>query len=120
LIFCFFLLSLHSEDHQRYTIALILTDGRNGDDESTIQALIKASHLPISIIFIGIGNSDFADFQKYTVPDLTLREERAARQAVSFFKFNDLNTQRNIQETVLKEIPEQFLQFMKMNRIHPK
>jgi hypothetical protein len=114
-LFCFFR-SLHRKDRQRYTIALILTDGHNGDDEQTIRALIKASHLPISIIFIGIGNGDFTYFQKYTVSDLTLHEKTAARQVVSFFKFNDLN----IQEKVLKEIPDQFLQFMRMNGIHPK
>jgi len=42
-----------------YIILLILTDGEIHDMNNTINSIIGAAHLPISIIIIGIGNADF-------------------------------------------------------------
>ena len=43
-----------------YTTLLILTDGQICDENQTIDAIIDASALPMSIIIIGIGNADFS------------------------------------------------------------
>ena len=42
-----------------YTILLILTDGEIHDMDKTIDLIVKSSHLPLSIIIVGIGNADF-------------------------------------------------------------
>lgn len=39
-----------------YFILLILTDGEIHDMKTTIDAIIASSHLPLSIIIIGVGN----------------------------------------------------------------
>ena len=41
--------------HSQYYILLILTDGAIMDMQETIDSVVKASNLPISIIIIGIG-----------------------------------------------------------------
>ena len=42
-----------------YNILMILTDGIIRDMQETINALVEASFLPISVIIIGIGNANF-------------------------------------------------------------
>jgi hypothetical protein len=43
-----------------YTVLLILTDGAITDSSQTIDAIVQASYLPLSIIIIGVGNADFS------------------------------------------------------------
>jgi len=38
---------------------LILTDGTITDYQKTVDQIVKASDLPISIIIIGVGGADF-------------------------------------------------------------
>lgn len=38
---------------------LILTDGEITDMDQTVDVLVEASYLPISIIIIGVGNANF-------------------------------------------------------------
>ena len=42
-----------------YVILLILTDGVIHDMDHTINSIINAAYLPMSIIIIGIGNANF-------------------------------------------------------------
>jgi copine 5/8/9 len=51
----------NSQERQKYGILLILTDGVINDFEFTKQAIIEASHFPLSIIIIGIGAANFDD-----------------------------------------------------------
>lgn len=44
-----------------YFVLLILTDGEIHDMEPTKTSIVQASHLPLSIIIIGIGNEDFVN-----------------------------------------------------------
>ena len=44
----------------KYYIFLILTDGMINDMEPTIDEIVRASSLPLSIIIVGIGDEDFA------------------------------------------------------------
>ena len=44
---------------QNYFILLILTDGEITDMAETKDAIIKASHLPMSIIIVGVGGCSF-------------------------------------------------------------
>jgi len=39
---------------------LLLTDGVISDMDDTVQAIVNASYLPISLIIVGVGNADFA------------------------------------------------------------
>jgi hypothetical protein len=42
-----------------YTILLIITDGEISDMEATKEAIVAASALPLSIVIIGVGDTDF-------------------------------------------------------------
>ena len=44
-----------SQMNQQYTVLLILTDGIINDMEATIDSLIEASGLPLSVIVVGVG-----------------------------------------------------------------
>lgn len=42
-----------------YQVLLIITDGEIHDMDKTIDLLISASELPLSVIIVGVGNIDF-------------------------------------------------------------
>ena len=43
------------DDDQKYYILLIITDGVINDIEETIHEIVEASHTPLSIIIVGVG-----------------------------------------------------------------
>jgi len=47
-------------DGTNYFVLLIITDGVITDMPQTVQAVIEASYLPMSIIIVGVGNADFS------------------------------------------------------------
>jgi Mg-chelatase subunit ChlD len=49
-----------SQQNQKYSVLLILTDGIINDMEATIAAVVAASNQPLSIIIVGVGNEDFS------------------------------------------------------------
>ena len=46
---------------QHYFVLLLLTDGVLTDMAATKEAIVQSSHLPMSIIIVGVGNADFCD-----------------------------------------------------------
>ncbi len=42
-----------------YNILLILTDGEIHDMAATVDLIVNASHLPLSIIIVGVGEEKF-------------------------------------------------------------
>jgi len=47
------------QDGRQYFVLLIITDGIITDMEETKSAIVEASHLPMSIVIIGVGNENF-------------------------------------------------------------
>ena len=45
--------------NQEYTVLLILTDGIINDMGATIDSLVTASRLPLSVIIVGVGDAAF-------------------------------------------------------------
>jgi hypothetical protein len=43
----------------RYFILLIITDGAIMDMDQTLNAVVRASRLPLSLIIVGVGSADF-------------------------------------------------------------
>lgn len=41
---------------------LILTDGQINDMQNTVDAIVAASDLPMSIIIVGVGAADFSRY----------------------------------------------------------
>ncbi len=49
---------------QNYFILLILTDGAIMDFDHTVDAIVRASALPLSIVIVGVGNADFSEMDR--------------------------------------------------------
>ena len=96
-----------------YSTLLILTDGQITDMDKTIDAIIDASGLPISIIIIGIGNADFSSMEALDSDKGLLRSKLnpikiAQRDIVQFVQFNQFNGNlAALSNSVLKELPNQ-------------
>lgn len=97
--------SVHGQD---YYVLLMLTDGEVTDMQSTIDAIINASALPLSIVIVGVGNADFSKMEKLDADDVPLvssfgrRAERDIVQFVPFSKFS--NTMAYDADLLAKEV----------------
>ena len=106
-----------TENH--YYILMILTDGILKDMEDTINCIIDASKLPLSIVIIGIGDSHFTGMDILDGDEEPLKNslgEMRKRDIVQFVKFNnfkkkDKDCGTELAEEVLKEIPRQIEEY---------
>ena len=99
-----------------YYILLILTDGVVNDLKETIDLIVEASSLPLSIVIVGIGNEDFSFMEKLDgdeIPLINSQGVKRKRDIVQFIRFNNfkknnaINIGTDFAEEVLKEIPTQ-------------
>ena len=106
------------ENH--YYILLILTDGKVNDLKETIDLIVEASYLPLSIVIVGIGEEDFIFLKQLDgdkSPLTNSRGEKRKRDIVQFIKFNNFKNNNAISvgtdfaEEVLKEIPTQIEEY---------
>ncbi len=115
--------TLYHKNEHIYIILLILTDGIINDMPATIDALVDASLLPISVIIIGIGNADFSNMDILDADENPLFNSngvKAARDLVQFVPFNKYeNNDKLLAEQVLEEIPRQIEEYFQMNNISP-
>ena len=70
---------VQAENKMNYTIIMILTDGMIDDMDDTIDALVEASFLPISVIIIGIGDADFSNMHILDADDEPLKDSRGRK-----------------------------------------
>ncbi|KAM9953793.1 hypothetical protein ACTFIR_008887 [Dictyostelium discoideum] len=111
-----------SQSNQKYTILMIITDGEILDADNTIDAIVKSSGLPLSIIIVGVGNANFTNMNILDGDDAALQSGgvRAERDIVQFVAMRDyLNRPNELAAEVLREIPTQFLSFMKKYKFRP-
>uniref|UniRef100_A0A914HIT1 Copine n=1 Tax=Globodera rostochiensis TaxID=31243 RepID=A0A914HIT1_GLORO len=121
-------------DGSRYQVLLILTDGVITDMHSTIRTIVDASHQPMSIIIIGIGNDEFTKMDALDADNCLLFADghTAARDIVQFVPFRDFfgagwtqnaSDQEYLKSVlakeVLAELPDQVCSFMKSHNISP-
>lgn len=106
---------------QRYSILLLITDGTINDIEATMEQVIRASRLPISIVILGVGDADWTDMNLLDADDeespLHALVERDIVQFVPFRSYR--GTPEVLASKVLEEIPAQLLGFMKSRDIKP-
>jgi len=113
-----------SQQSQKYFILLILTDGEITDLAETIEAIIRASALPLSIVIVGVGQAGFDMMAELDSDRVKLRgaggrtAERDIVQFVSFREYGRVQCSA-LAEAVLGEIPRQFLEYMNAHQIVP-
>ena len=115
---------IESKDFNTYHVLMILTDGIIEDTDETIDALVEASFLPISVIIVGIGNADFTNMNILDADEEPLydnKNRKASRDLVQFVPFNDFkNNPAKLAEEVLEEIPRQIVEYYQHQKISPK
>jgi hypothetical protein len=47
-----------------YYVLILLTDGSIDDYDDTVDKIVQASNLPLSIVLVGLGNGDFTLLKK--------------------------------------------------------
>ena len=103
---------------------MILTDGLINDMDETIDALVEASYLPISVIIIGIGYGDFGNMDILDADENPLfdkngrKADRDLVQFVPFYKFSNSDGDK-LAEQVLEEVPRQVVEYYLHNKIYP-
>ncbi|KAI9105421.1 Copine-domain-containing protein [Phlyctochytrium arcticum] len=106
-----------------YSVLLIITDGEITDMPATVDAIVRASTLPLSIVIVGVGNADFTKMHVLDGDDepLVSNGVRCQRDIVQFVPYRDVagNTHKLAKE-VLAEIPDQFVGFMRLKGIKPR
>ncbi|XP_049420806.1 copine-3-like isoform X1 [Epinephelus fuscoguttatus] len=82
--------AMQQETASQYFILLIITDGLSTDMDETRKAIVNASHLPISIIFVELGRADLSDVEFLCGVDGVVRTaagEAAMRDILQFLPF---------------------------------
>jgi len=113
-----------NKSEQNYFILLIITDGIINDMKQTIDAIVGATELPLSIIIVGVGDADFSAMDKLDADDVPLRASNGKvmkRDIVQFVPFNQFKQQHisALAKEVLEEVPDQITGFMTMKKLHP-
>jgi len=113
-----------SQNSQKYTILLLLTDGVIEDVQETIDALIVASRLPLSVVIVGVGGADFSKMDALDSDKKPLQSKKtglfSVRDLVQFVPFRQYaNNPAQLAEVTLREIPMQVLGYMRQNGIFP-
>ena len=107
----------------KYHILLILTCGVIEDMQETIDALVDASLLPLSVIIIGIGNDDFSkmvDLDGDINPLVNSKGKKRERDIVQFVPFNKYKSNpTELAAQVLEEVPRQIVDYYTMKNIYP-
>ncbi|KAI8791166.1 copine-7, partial [Biomphalaria glabrata] len=107
-----------------YCILLILTDGVFYGIHDVMDALVQASGLPMSIIIVGVGQSDFTQMEVLDGDHTEIRSRDgrlALRDIVQFVPFRDFQNRHpsELASHLLAEIPKQVTDYYKLRRMPP-
>lgn len=113
-----------SKDVNGYLILLIITDGEINDLDATIDAIVDATALPMSIVIVGVGSANFANMDALDNDGQLLKSRGKVAEAdiVQFVPFRDFKDKdpARLAAAVLAEVPGQFLSYMKRKGIKPR
>jgi len=114
----------NNQNEQNYVVLLIITDGIINDMQQTVDAVVGATELPLSIIIVGVGDADFSAMDKLDADDVPLKSSKGVtmkRDIVQFVPFNKFKQAHigALAKEVLEEVPEQITSFMTMKKLHP-
>lgn len=74
-----------------------MTDGIIHDMQQTIDLLVEASHLPMSIVIVGVGNEDFSKMKSLDDADvLDSCGNKPSRDIVRFVEFEQFKDSRDL------------------------
>ncbi|KAL5473575.1 hypothetical protein EMCRGX_G028072 [Ephydatia muelleri] len=116
----------NTQQSQNYFILLVITDGEITDMSHTVNKIVDASRLPLSIVIVGVGGADFKNMEVLDADDTPLKSQSGqamARDIVQFVPFREIMKKAGpngcVAKETLAEIPGQVTAFMKANNIKP-
>ena len=94
------------------------------DMQATIDAIVAASGLPLSVVIVGVGAADFSSMETLDADDAPLYSQALrtyqTRDIVQFVPFSQYSHDAaTLAREVLREIPGQVVQFFQTLRISP-
>ncbi|XP_010322630.1 protein BONZAI 1 isoform X1 [Solanum lycopersicum] len=107
---------------RKYFVLLIITDGVITDLQETMDALVHAADLPLSVLIVGVGGADFKEMEILDADKQRLESTHgrvAVRDIVQFVPFRDVQSGDSVLQALLAELPSQFLEYMRLKRIQP-
>lgn len=119
-----------SQERQRFTLMVILTDGAICDVEDTVNAIVEASSLPLSIVIVGVGDGGEDGFRSMDFLDadgsrlMSSTGHYAQRDVVNFVPFRKLAAfgyaaGSALAKEVLAEVPGQVVSAFMSKGIRP-
>jgi len=108
-----------------FEVLLIITDGVITDLPDTIASIVKASHLPIAIIIVGVGGADFDAMDYLDADDGMLKDmygHEAVRDIVQFVPMRNYigRDEWALAADTLKELPDQIVDYFVLRGIRPR
>eukprot|EP00494_Astrolonche_serrata_P022897 UN23154 len=91
----------------------------------TMDAIVEASHLPLSIVIVGVGNADFSAMERLDGDGQIIRNSKGQAAKGDIVQFVPMNQFKNqpigaLAEETLREIPGQLVSYMQRNKISPQ
>jgi Copine len=95
------------KDYLRYTVLLVITDGIMDDFDETKRKLEAYIELPLSVVFVGLGRSDFSVVRRLCDPN-------RSRNNARFVEFRQhQHNPSALSEAALQDIPNQISTYMR-------
>ena len=111
-------------NQKRYNILLILTDGLCDDIEDFFDALVNSSYFNISVIIVSLGEYECKEFKNFNNDRYSIvgyDNKKQKRKNVVYVNFNTLKkNEKELAYRLLKDIPQQMLEYYKFKGIEPK
>lgn len=109
--------------HSAYTVLLLITDGDYRDQSHVADTICAATDLPLSIVIVGIGNSEFPLLDELDGDEIRLCNSDgvpAARDIVQVVHYHKhRNSAATLARETLAEIPAQLISYMRNQGLRP-
>lgn len=113
----------NSKGSHIYSIILIACHGEISDDQDTKDAICEAAELPVSIVVVGLADEPAEDMRILDGDNGVIRDSSGnaiKRDVVQYVHYkNFMDNENNLSEEVLKEIPNQVVDYFVSKGILP-
>jgi len=103
------------KEMNEYNVLLIITNEPSTDWATTIPTIAEASHLPLSIILVELGDTDILKYDSLQTDSSSFKDFKrkpSLREIFQFAKYSDYDDfPHSLKENLLQQIPDQFIEY---------